>query len=98
MSREEVERRVVEIIAANLGIDADNVRFAFSSKDLLASSYKELGADSLDLYSIMMDIEEALGVMVPDRDAQRLGTVSDTVEYVLANCRGLGRKAGGYRS
>ena len=97
MSREEVERRVVEIISANLCIDAADVRLASSFEDLLASSYKELGADSLDLYSIMMDLEEALGVSVPDRDAQRLTTVSDTVEYILANPRGLVRKAGGSR-
>lgn len=87
VGREELERRVVEIISANLCIEAGDVRPALSFQDLLARSFKDLGADSLDLYSITMDLEDELDVQIPDREAQKFATVADAVEFILARAR-----------
>jgi acyl carrier protein len=87
---EELERRVVEIISANLCIEAGDVRPASSSQDLLARSFKDLGADNLDLYSITMDLEDELGVHIPDREAQKFATVADAVEFIGTHARGKG--------
>ena len=87
VGREELERRVVEIISANLCIEAGDVRLASSFQDLLARSFKDLGADSLDLYSITMDLEDELGVQIPDREAQKFATVADAVEFIGAQRR-----------
>jgi len=87
IGREELERRVVEIISANLCIEAGEVRPASSLQDLLARSFKDLGADSLDLYSITMDLEDELGVQIPDREAQKFATVADAVEFIGAHAR-----------
>jgi acyl carrier protein len=87
MGREALERRVVEIISSNLCIDAGDVKPASSVQDLVARSFKDLGADRLDLYSIMMDLEEELGVQIPDREAERFAKVSDAVEFIMAHPR-----------
>ncbi len=96
-SREELERRVVEIISANLCIEANSVSLSSSYKDLLACSYKELGADNLDLYSILMDLEEGLGVQIPDREAERIQTVADTVDYIQAQIERRSKRASSLR-
>ena len=87
LGREELERRVIGIISANLCIEAGDVRPALSFQELLARSFKDLGADSLDLYSIMMELEEELGVRIPDREAQKFATVADAVEFIVAHAR-----------
>jgi acyl carrier protein len=87
IGREELERRVVEIIFVNLCIEGGDARLGSSFQDLLAHSFKDLGADSLDLYSITMDIEEELGVQIPDREAQKFATVADAVEFTVAHAR-----------
>ena len=84
MGREDLERRVVEIISANLCIEAGDVRPGSSFQDLLARSFKDLGADSLDLYSIMMDLEDELGIQIPDEQAEKFTTVADAVGFIVA--------------
>src|SRR6266567_821465 len=87
IGREALEQQVVEIISSNLCIEAGDVRLASSFQDLLARSFEDLGADSLDLYSIVMDLEDELGVQIPDREAQRFATVADAVEFILPHLR-----------
>jgi acyl carrier protein len=87
LGREEVERQVIEIISAHLCLEARRVSPSSSFQDLLACSLKDLGADSFDLYSIMLDLEEAFGVSLPDREAEKFVTVADAVECILAQAR-----------
>ena len=94
MSREEVERRVVKTISANLGMEADGVGPGSPPRVMLARSFKDLGADSLDLYSIMLDLEEELAVQIPDREAQKFATVADAVEFIVAHTRRPGLSTG----
>jgi acyl carrier protein len=87
IGREELERRVVGIISANLCIEAGDMRLGSSFQDLLARSFKDLGADMLDLYSIMMDLEDELGVQIPDRETQKFARVSDAVDFIMGQSR-----------
>jgi acyl carrier protein len=97
VSGEELERRVVEIISASLCIEAENVLPSSSYQDLLSRSYKDLGADSLDLYATMMDLEEELGVSIPDREAERFATVGDTVQFIAGCIARSASTTSGYR-
>jgi acyl carrier protein len=45
----------------------------------------DLGADSLATVELVLAMEEAFGISIPDDDAEALRTVGDAVEYVLAN-------------
>ena len=42
----------------------------------------DLGADSLDTVELVMAFEEEFDIEIPDEDAEKLGTVSDAIEYL----------------
>lgn len=72
-----VEERVIEIIAQKLNLSKDQIKPE-------ASFVEDLGADSLDLVELVMAMEEAFGMEVPDEDAEKLRTVKDVIDYIKA--------------
>lgn len=46
---------------------------------------QDLGADSLDLVELIMELEENYDFTIPDEDAQKISTVGDAVRYIEAN-------------
>jgi acyl carrier protein len=72
-----VEDRVKAIIAEQLGVDTAKVVPE-------ASFVEDLGADSLDTVELVMALEEDFGTEIPDEDAQKLLTVKDAIDYVVA--------------
>jgi acyl carrier protein len=68
-------QRVKDIIIEQLGVNADEVTEA-------ASFIDDLGADSLDTVELVMALEEAFEVDVPDEDAAKLTTVGAAVKYI----------------
>jgi len=72
-----VEEKVIEIISHKLNLSKDQVKPEASFVD-------DLGADSLDLVELVMAMEEAFGMEVPDEDAEKLRTVKDVIDYVKA--------------
>lgn len=45
---------------------------------------EDLGADSLDLVEIIMEIENTFGIAIPDEDITKLKTMKDAVAYIEA--------------
>ncbi|HDD35825.1 MAG TPA: acyl carrier protein [Candidatus Desulfofervidus auxilii] len=72
-----VEEKVIEIISEKLNLSKDQIKPE-------ASFVEDLGADSLDLVELVMAMEEAFGMEVPDEEAEKLRTVKDVIEYVKA--------------
>ncbi|BAU22661.1 acyl carrier protein [Caldimicrobium thiodismutans] len=70
-----VEEKVIDIIAQKLNLSKDQIKPEASFVD-------DLGADSLDLVELVMAMEEAFGLEVPDEDAEKLRTVKDVLDYV----------------
>ena len=70
--------KIKEILAKQLGIEADAVEDE-------SNIMKDLGADSLDVVELLMAIEEAFGVSVPDDDVPGLKTVKDIADYIEKN-------------
>lgn len=70
-----VEQKVKEIVAEQLGVAADEVKNESSFQD-------DLGADSLDIVELVMALEEAFGCEIPDEDAEKLTTVQAAIDYV----------------
>ena len=54
-----------------------------------ASFIDDLGADSLDIVELVMAMEEAFDIEIPDDDAEKLQTIGDAVAYLQAEARGL---------
>jgi len=69
------EDKVIDIIVEQLSVDKDKVVPNASFVD-------DLGADSLDLVELIMAMEEAFGIEIPDEVAEKITTVQDAIEHV----------------
>jgi acyl carrier protein len=72
----EMEERVKNIIADQLGIGREEV-------SLKASFTDDLGADSLDTVELVMAFEEEFQTEIPDEEAERMTRVEDVMNYFL---------------
>lgn len=75
MANEEIKDKVMDIVAEHLN----------KSKESLTTEMhivNDLGADSLDAVEIVMDIEDAFDLSIPEEDAEKIQTIGDAVEYV----------------
>ena len=70
--------KVKEIIVEQLGVDEKDVAME-------ASFIDDLGADSLDIVELIMALEEAFDLEIPDKDAEKITTVGSAVDYIKAH-------------
>ena len=66
-----------EIIAEQLNVDKSEITESASFKE-------DLGADSLDLFELVMALEEKFEVEIPSEDLEKLTTVSQVMDYLKA--------------
>lgn len=64
-----------EIIAEQLNCDGETIGLDTSFKD-------DLGADSLDLFELVMALEEEYGLEIPAEELSDVETVGDIIEYL----------------
>ncbi len=67
--------KIKEIIAESLGTEISTLTEETSFKE-------DLGADSLDLFEMVMAFEEAFEVEIPSEDLEQITTVGDVVKYI----------------
>lgn len=70
-----VFEKIKSVVANQLGVEESKI--ALETKFI-----EDLGADSLDLYQVIMNLEEQFGVEIPSEDAEKIKTVGDAVSYV----------------
>lgn len=75
MSDNNLEQKVREIVAQQLGKNLDQVTPEASFRD-------DLGADSLDVVELVMALEEEFGIQIPDEDAEKIATVGQAIDYI----------------
>ena len=73
-----VFEKVVQILVTELGVDEDQVT-------LDALVMDDLGADSLDVVTLLMAFEDEFGLSIDDSEAENFKTVGDIVSYIEAN-------------
>jgi len=71
----EVEQKVKDIIVEQLGVKKEQVTEN-------ASFIDDLGADSLDTVELVMALEEAFNIEIPDEEAEKIRTVGEAVTYI----------------
>jgi len=70
-----VEQKVKEIIVEQLGVEESQVTHEAKFVD-------DLGADSLDTVELVMALEEAFDLEIPDEDAEKITSVGDAIKYI----------------
>lgn len=65
------------IIAEQLSVDEAEIKETSNFKE-------DLGADSLDLFELVMALEEEFGVEIPSENLENIATVKDVIEYLKA--------------
>lgn len=73
-----IEERVKKIVCEQLGVKEEDVKASSSFVD-------DLGADSLDTVELVMALEEEFETEIPDEDAEKLTSVQEAIDYIIAN-------------
>jgi acyl carrier protein len=74
----DIANKVKSIIVDKLGVDEKEVTET-------ASFTNDLGADSLDTVELIMEFEKEFNIAIPDEQAEKIGTVGDAINYIVAN-------------
>jgi len=70
-----VEERVIEIVASQLGVDKEKITRE-------SSFVNDLGADSLDIVELVMELEEEFDIDIPEDSADSIQTVGQAVDFL----------------
>ena len=77
MNEQPVFDKIRTIIVDPLGVDEDKITRDTTFQD-------DLGADSLEIVELVMEMEDQFGREIPDEDAENLTTVGKAVDYVMS--------------
>ena len=69
--------KMIPIIAEQLNVNESEIKAESNFKD-------DLGADSLDVFQIIMGLEEEFDIEIPNEQAEKIVTVGDAVEQIKA--------------
>lgn len=75
MTTANIEAKVKSIISEQLGVKEEEIKTN-------SSFIEDLGADSLDIVELVMQMEEEFEVEIPDEEAENIKTVQDAVNYI----------------
>lgn len=78
VDRAQIVEELRAILVEQLGVDASEVTEE-------ASFQEDLNADSLDLVELIMEMEDRFKLKIPDEDAEKISTVGEAVNYVIAH-------------
>ncbi len=76
MQSDDVYAKIKEVIAEVFSIDEDGLSIETKIID-------DLGAESLDIITLLMEFEDAFDRQIPEEDAEKLLTIGDAVNYIM---------------
>lgn len=76
MTEQEIETKVIEIVAEQMGVDKGEVTRQ-------TSFVNDLNADSLDTVELVMEFEDEFETSIPDEDAEKIQTVGQAISYIM---------------
>ncbi len=75
-----VEQRVIEIVCEHLAVNKEQV-------NRNTSFIEDIGADSLDIVELVMELEEEFDIQIPDDQAEKIKTVGEAVDFIEAEVK-----------
>ena len=76
MTEQEIEAKVIEIVAEQMGVEKAEL-----SRE--TSFVNDLNADSLDTVELVMEFEDEFETSIPDEEAEKIQTVGQAIDYIL---------------
>lgn len=70
-----VELKVIDIVCEHLAVPKEKV-------ERKTSFVEDIGADSLDIVELVMELEEEFDIQIPDDQAEKIKTVGEAVDYI----------------
>ncbi|MBB5172111.1 acyl carrier protein [Texcoconibacillus texcoconensis] len=67
--------RIAKIVTDRLGVDEADIKPEATFKE-------DLGADSLDVVELVMELEDEFDMEISDEDAEKIATVGDVIQYI----------------
>lgn len=67
--------RIKEVVGEQLGVEVSKLTSEISLKE-------DLNADSLDLFQVIMSLEEEFGIEIPTEDTESIRTIGDIENYI----------------
>jgi acyl carrier protein len=80
MAVTDIESKVKDIICSQLEVSPEKVRPEASFVD-------DLKADSLAVVELVLALEEAFGIEIPDEDTEQIKTVKDAIDYIKSHAK-----------
>jgi len=78
VTEQEIETKVIGIVAEQMGVDKDQITRETSFTN-------DLNADSLDTVELVMELEEEFDTQIPDEQAEKIHTVGQAVDFIDKN-------------
>ena len=75
MTEQEIEAKVIEIVAEQMGADREKI-----SRE--TSFVEDLNADSLDTVELVMEFEDEFETSIPDEQAEKIQTVGQAIDFI----------------
>ena len=75
MTDEQIRQRVVDIVCEQLAVNKDSITDA-------TSFIEDIGADSLDIVELVMELEEEFDIQIPDDQAEKIKTVGEAIDFI----------------
>lgn len=75
MTEAEIEAKVIDIVAEQMGVDKSEI-----TRD--TSFTNDLNADSLDTVELVMEFEDEFETSIPDEEAEKIQTVGLAIDYI----------------
>ncbi len=72
---DEIEDKVTEIVAEQMGVDKSEITRE-------TSFVNDLNADSLDTVELVMEFEDEFELSIPDEEAEKIQTVGQAIDYI----------------
>jgi acyl carrier protein len=72
---ENLEKKVIELISKQFNIEVSSIKPEYKFID-------DLNCDSLDLVEFIVNLEEELGIIIPDDQTEKISTVQDALDFI----------------
>lgn len=83
MTEQEIEAKVIEIVADQMSVDKGQITRE-------TSFVNDLNADSLDVVELVMEFEDEFETSIPDDEAEKIKTVGEAVEFIAKSKQSAG--------